>query len=677
MLSGFFPISRPEEFFSPVSGTRWLADQWGVASLASFGVEDNSPSAGCAAAALKYFSETQFGAVNHVRRIYPLRPREYLHLDVTTQRNLELLDEGGPSLWGTLNRCRSPMGRRTLREWILRPLLDEAAVRKRQDGVEYLLACSGERRRLRDLLSECRDVERATSRLSMGTGTPRDLGAVRDTLRLLPSLLPLCTGPLEEWTSGLPDFSGLAAELCSALEEDLPRMRANGGIIRPGYDRELDEWRDAGSGASAWMDAYLEKIRTDTDISKIRAGYNKVFGYYLEVSKGSLGSVPDFFIRKQTLVNAERFITEEMKVFEERMESATAEISRREGELYDRLAGETLDRWRTFRPLVRPSLSWTCWPPWRRRPGRRGIPARGELRVRPHGEERPPPRGGGCPHRLALRSQFPQTGRGREADRPDHGAEHGGKVHLPAERRTAGDPGPDGELRPGGGCGDRAVRPDLHPHRGPGRPRQGQQHLHGGDGGDGQHPPQRDGPEPGDPGRGGAGNLHLRRHEYRLGRAGIPGRRVRRLAEGALRHPLPRTYLPRGAVPLHGEPEHGGEGERRGHLLPPPGGEGSADRSYGIEVARLAGLPRPVLRRAFDLLQRFEREERTGNFPKKKREFTGARQMDLFEAERHGIVEELAAIEPDGLTPFRALELLYKLSEKSREVLRPENHASS
>jgi len=105
--------------------------------------------------------------------------------------------------------------------------------------------------------------------------------------------------------------------------------------------------------------------------------------------------------------------------------------------------------------------------------------------------------------------------------------------------------------------------------------------------------------------------------------------------------------------------------------------KGSADRSYGIEVARLAGLPRPVLRRAFDLLQRFEKEERTGNFPKKRREVSGARQMDLFEAERHGIVEELAAIEPDGLTPFRALELLYKLSEKSREVLRPENHSSS
>ncbi|MFA5472448.1 MAG: DNA mismatch repair protein MutS, partial [Aminobacteriaceae bacterium] len=105
--------------------------------------------------------------------------------------------------------------------------------------------------------------------------------------------------------------------------------------------------------------------------------------------------------------------------------------------------------------------------------------------------------------------------------------------------------------------------------------------------------------------------------------------------------------------------------------------KGSADRSYGIEVARLAGLPRPVLKRAFDLLQRFEKEERTGNFPKKKKEVPGIRQMELFDSGRHAVIEELAAIEPDGLTPFRALELLYTLSEKSREVLRSENHTSS
>lgn len=678
MLSGFFPISRPEEFFSPVSGTRWLAEQWNVASLASFGVEDNSPGAGCAAAALKYFSETQFGAVNHVRRIYPLRPREYLHLDVTTQRNLELLDEDGPSLWRTLNRCRSPMGRRTLRDWILRPLLDEAAVRKRQDGVEYLLAAPGERRSLRDLLSECRDVERASSRLSMGTGNPRDLGAVRDTLRLLPSLLPLCTGPLEEWTAGLPDFSGLAAELCSALEEDLPRIRTNGGIIRAGYDRELDEWRDAGAGASAWMDSYLEKIRSETGISKIRAGYNKVFGYYLEVSKASLASVPDFFIRKQTLVNAERFITEEMKVFEEKMESASAEISRREGELYDRLVGETLDRVEELQALgealavldVLASLAETAREKGYVRPavnsgfdlvvknGRHPV-VEDVLTDSPFVPNSLELEGKG--KRIALITGPNMAGKStylRSAALLVILAQMGSFV--PAEAAEIG-------------LCDRiftriGARDDLA--RGSSTFMVEMVET--------------------------ANILHnvtdrslVILDEVGRGTSTYDGMSIawavlEYLADGC------------GAAPKVLFATHYHELTCLENRFPcmenlcmavkeSEGGifflhqvvKGSADRSYGIEVARLAGLPRPVLRRAFDLLQRFEKEERTRNFPKKRREFTGARQMDLFEAERHGIVEELAAIEPDGLTPFRALELLYKLSEKSREVLRPENHSSS
>jgi len=679
LLSDYFPIERPAEFFSPVSGTRWLSQRWGVASLASFGVADGSPEAGCAAAVLKYFSETQFGAVDHVKRVYPLRSREYLHLDVTTRRNLELFGEDGPSLFGTLNRCRSPMGKRMLREWILRPLLDTEAISGRQDGVEYLLSRPAERRKLRDLLGECRDVERASARLSMGTGNPRDLGAIRDTLRILPSVLELCGGPLDRWTKDLPDFSDLAEELCSALEDDLPRNRNGGRIIRPGYDRELDEWRRMESGASEWMESYLEKIRNDTGISKIKAGFNKVFGYYLEVSKGSLSSVPPEFIRKQTLVNAERYITEEMKTFEEKMESASAEISRREGELYDRLSGEVLGRVEAVQALGETLSALDV------------LASLAEV-ARERGYVRP-----------AVNDGFDLTVKdGRHpvveevlTDSPfvpnSISLEAGGKrVALITGPNMAGKstylrtaallvilaqmgsfvPAESAET----GLCDRiftriGARDDLA--RGSStfmvEMVETANILH---------------------------NLTDRSlvilDEVGRGTSTYDGMSI---AWAVLEHLADECAAAKAKVlfathyheltcleerfPCIENLSMSVKEDEGGVFFLHQVVKGSADRSYGIEVARLAGLPRPVLKRAFDLLQRFEKEERTGNFPKKKKEVPGIRQMELFDSGRHAVIEELAAIEPDGLTPFRALELLYTLSEKSREVLRSENHTSS
>lgn len=678
LLSGYFFISRPDEFFSPVSGTRWLAQQWDVTSLASFGVGDGSPEAGCAAAVLKYLHETQFGAVDHVKRIYPLRPREHLHLDVTTQRNLELLDEGGPSLYRTLNKCRSPMGKRTLREWILRPLLDLSTIKLRQDAVEYLLSRPSERSELRNILGECRDVERATSRLSMGTGNPKDLGAVRDTLRLLPSLLPLCGGPLSSWTAKLPDFSSLTANLYVALEDDLPRNRTVGGIIRHGYDKELDDCRDMEAGASEWMEVYLEKIRNSTGLSKIKAGYNKVFGYYLEVSKSSLSSVPPGFIRKQTLVNAERFITEEMKIFEEKMESASSEIARREGELYDSLVARVLAQVEEIQALgealsgvdVLASFAETAK---ERRYVRPGINDGFDLVVK----------NGRHPVVEEVLTDSPFVPNSLRLERMNRhialitGPNMAGKStylrtaallvilaqmgsFLPAESAEIG-------------ICDRiftriGARDDLT--RGSStfmvEMVETANILH---------------------------NLTKRSlvilDEVGRGTSTYDGMSIawavlEHLAEGC--SVAPKVLFATHYHELTCMEERFSCIENLSMAVKEEEGnvfflhqvvKGSADRSYGIEVARLAGLPRSVLKRAFELLQRFEKEERTENFPKRKKVLLGARQMGLFESERHGIVEELAAIDPDGLTPFRALELLYTLNEKSREVLRSENFSSS
>ncbi len=674
----FFILPRPREFFSPASGTRWLRQTLSVASLGSFGVRDNSPEAGCAAAALRYLSETQFGAVDHVRRLHPLLSRENLLLDGATAEHLELVSEDGPSLFSCLNRCRNPMGRRMLREWILRPLLQAEPLKIRQDAVEFLLENDEGRKGLRTLLGECRDIQRATSRLSLGTGTPRDLGALRDTLRLLPSLLPLCGGPLGPWVRGIPDLSPLTALLEAALEEDLPRNAAAGGIIRRGFDPELDEWRAAETGATGWLERYLEKVRSETGISRLKAGYNKIYGYYLEVSRGALSSVPEEFQRKQTLVNAERFVTQEMKTFEEKMARAGEEIARREGELYSRLTAEaafsleglqalgeglaSLDVLASFaevareRGYVRPVLddSGDFFVTGGRHPVVEQILTDSPFVPNSYALE-------GEGKRIVLLTGPNMAGKStylRTAALLILLAQTGS--FIPAESARMG-------------LFDRiftriGARDDLT--------------------------------------RGSStfmvemvetasilSNLTDRSlvilDEVGRGTSTYDGMSIawavlEHLADGCGH--LPKVLFATHFHELTCLEERFPSMINLSMAVKEEEGEifflhqvvlGSADRSYGIEVARLAGLPRPVLKRAFDLLKRFEKEERTGGLPKRKRREEEGRQMKLFDSARQGILEELAETDPDGLTPFRALELLYSLREKSREVLRNENIPSS
>lgn len=678
LLSGYFPIVRPADFFSPAAGSRWLAEEWGVATLASFGMEDGAPEAGCAAAALKYFSETQFGAVKHVRGVYPLRSLEYLHLDVATQRNLELLDDG-PSLFSVLDRCRSPMGRRSLKEWILRPLLDIAAINRRLDGVEWLMSHPAERRRLRELLAGCRDVERAAARLSMNSGNPRDLGAIRDTLALVPDILHLASeSPLDGWTGGLPDLSPLGEELISALAEDLPRMKAGGPIIRAGYDQELDGWRQAGDGESSWLESYLEKIREETGIPRIKAGYNKVFGYYLEVGRAAAVNMPGCFIRKQTLVNAERFITPEMKAFEEKMESAAAGAARREEELYCRLVEAALERVEGLQALGRALASLDV------------LASLAEA-AREMGYVRPAVNDG-----LGLTVK---NGRHPVVEKvltdspfvPNSFALHGSAVRIAliTGPNMAGKstylrsaalltvmaqmgsfiPAESAEI----GLCDRVftrigARDDLA--RGSStfmvEMLETANILH---------------------------NVTDRSlvilDEVGRGTSTYDGMSIawavlEYLAEGC--GALPKVLF---ATHYHEltcledrfpciENLTMAVKEEEGlvfflHQVT----RGSADRSYGIEVARLAGMPRAVLRRAFDLLQGFEREDRGLYIRQRKQSAGAARQLTLFDTSSRAVVEELASLDPDSLTPFRALELLYKLRDKSREVVRPEDYPSS
>lgn len=681
LSTGCFAIQRDEEFFNPVQGTRRLLRLWKASTLASFGLEDLSPGAGAASAALEYLQETQFTAAEYVKHAQPLLSADYLHIDLPTARNLELVDGGqdGPTLFRTLNRCRSTMGRRTLAEWLLRPLLNLEELGHRQDAVEWLTSNGSERRSLRDLLGSCRDVERSSSRLSLGTGSPKDLSSIRDTLSLLPSILPLCEGtPLAHWMESVADFTSLGAELCSALEEDPPRNRAQGGIIRRGYDTVLDEWREVEAGAAETMNEYVEGVRQATGIPRIKAGYNRVFGYYIEVSRAVLNSdevvLPDWFIRKQTLVNTERFITEEMKGLEERIMSASSEIAERESSLYDGLIEMVLSRVADIQALgvalssldVLASFAEVAVDRGYTRPvlddghdlvvknARHPVVEEclGDLPFVPNSISLR-----GSEKRVALITGPNMAGKStylRTAALLTVMAQTG--CFIPAEHASMG-------------LCDRiftriGARDDLAR---------------------------------------GASTFMVEMVETanilnnvtdrslvildEVGRGtstydgmSIAWAVLEHLCDGCGRTPrvMFATHYHELTCLEDRYPQIENltmavKEDEEGIFFLHQVVRGSADRSYGIEVARLAGLPRKVLKRAFELLQRFERDERCSAHTVSphgvKRVQSDARQLTLFSPERSGIVEEIAALTPDTLTPFRALELLYSLVDKCKEAL--------
>lgn len=336
----------PMECFDPQEGTRWLSRRWSIGTLRGFGIDDNSCESGVAAALLRYLEETQFGASKHVSGLVPIIGTQYLHLDVTTQKNLELIDGDDASLFSSLNRCRTSMGKRLLRDWILRPLTNIGVIERRLDIQETMVSFPALLDKLQDGLSLCRDMERSVARLHMKTGNPRDLCAIRDTL----SALPLIRGPLASMGLGdiLPFFSeleDLKDRLSSFLEESPSRILGNGKVIKDGADVELDRWRGFAKDGEFWLDNFMEKERKRLGISKLKVGYSRVFGYYIEIGKGAVKngfSLPDNYQRRQTLVSSERYITDELSDFENKMLSSGEKIKTIENEIYRSLVDETL-----------------------------------------------------------------------------------------------------------------------------------------------------------------------------------------------------------------------------------------------------------------------------------------------------------------------------------------------
>ncbi len=336
-------VERDAADYSVPQAASWLCRKWKIASLDAMGLGDYDPAAGAAAAALKYLEETQFSTATHISSLTPILPKENLILDQNTQTNLELTDGGSTSLFWALNKCKTVMGRRMLKDWIVSPLQDLDAIFARQDMIEGLMAETMLRAELSELLSGCRDMGKALSRLTLGMGAPGDVKAVADTLTLIPAIKKLTSrcAPM----AGIEpkcDTRALSALLSSAVAEAVPRFARDGGVIRDGYDAALDEWRSKARNSSRWLSSFEESERARTGIKALKAGVNKVFGYYIEIPKGSADRAPLDYIRKQTLVNAERFITDELKNFEREMFSAESEMLAIEQRIYDGLVQEII-----------------------------------------------------------------------------------------------------------------------------------------------------------------------------------------------------------------------------------------------------------------------------------------------------------------------------------------------
>ena len=315
--------------FEPGKTQEALLAHFGASTLEGFGLKGMLLATRAAGGILQYLKETDPASLALMTglRVYSLS--EFMTLDAAARRNLELTEtlrgEIKGSLLGVLDQTVTPMGKRLLRQWVSQPLLDVTCIQIRQEGVVYFFTRSMLRAELRVALKPLGDLERLTNRVLSGHAQPRDLVAMRETLIRLPVIQNVLTGvdsaSSQSQSQGTPlrDLNLCSDELTllqSAIDDDPPATLQNTGIVRPGYSSELDGVIEASRHAREWINNLEPSERTRTGIKTLKVGYNKVFGYYIEISQGQAANAPKDYIRKQTLVNAERYITPEMKEYE-------------------------------------------------------------------------------------------------------------------------------------------------------------------------------------------------------------------------------------------------------------------------------------------------------------------------------------------------------------------------
>ena len=305
-----------------------LKEHFEVHSLKGFGISEQGAGVTAAGALLHYVQDTQKGNLQQIRRLEWQDDRQTMPLDVQTLRNLELVSSASTgeregSLVAILDKTRTPMGARLLRSWLVRPLRNLEDIEWRQQVVEVFHASRTLRNSVRELLGSMGDLERMAVRVATGRATPRDLGGLRDALAAVPELSSLLEGAhaaiLDDWVQKLVSCDDVVDHIAGVLVDEPPAQMKEGGVIRSGYSEELDELRSLAKGGKQWLADLQKREAERTGISSLKVSYNKVFGYYLEVTNAHKDKVPPEWIRKQTLVNAERYITEELKEYEEKI----------------------------------------------------------------------------------------------------------------------------------------------------------------------------------------------------------------------------------------------------------------------------------------------------------------------------------------------------------------------
>ncbi len=337
---------REDWVFDPDAGTEVLTRHFRTATLEGFGLVGDSVATGAAGAALHYLMETQKTGLSHIVSLRTMSRARFMQLDRHTRRNLELVepldpDDQGTTLLGAINSTCTRMGHRLLRRWILEPLLEEPAIEERLDAVEALANDDATRARIRDFLASMGDLERLAAKVGCRTATPRDIVGIASALEQVPHLRECLAKTQAAALRGAATAMGGEAPIVEEIRRVLvdrppPHVRA-GGCIRPGCDPTLDELRTAAREGKAWVSQLQLREREATGIPSLKVGFNKVFGFYIEVTKPHLSRVPERYIRKQTLANAERFYTAELKEKESLILGAEERSLERERELFDQL----------------------------------------------------------------------------------------------------------------------------------------------------------------------------------------------------------------------------------------------------------------------------------------------------------------------------------------------------
>ncbi|HTR68399.1 MAG TPA: DNA mismatch repair protein MutS [Terriglobales bacterium] len=351
---GFAETPLDNWIFAPDHAIPLLENHFGVLSLEGFGLAGRPAAASAAGAILYYVRSTQRGKLDHVDRIGFYERQNCLVLDAVTVRNLELTEplfagtDAGVTLFRSIDATVTPMGKRLLRSWLLRPSIEPAEINQRLDAVEVQVRETMAREELRRALEGILDLERLLSRVTLETANPRDLLALEASLGKIPAVKAalgrLSSARLDALRNGADDLADLRQTIASTIEREPPISLNDGGVIARGVDRELDELRDLSRNSKQFLAQIEQRERQRTGIASLKVKFNNVFGYYLEISRPNLHLAPSDYERKQTLVNAERFTTGELKEYESRILDAQekiVEIERRLfAELRSAVAGE-------------------------------------------------------------------------------------------------------------------------------------------------------------------------------------------------------------------------------------------------------------------------------------------------------------------------------------------------